>query len=164
MNIYAMTYRLNGPFGVYHCYDESSNLLYVGRSNNVSRRMKAHRSQSGWFNRCASVGIIYCDSLDEAKELEDKSILELFPEFNQATNKTGPWCRQKIGPMLPSAVEIEHRTRIPVPLSDHDKEILKAAAKRHGISTLGDYLRFAGLYVAQASQPVRITRSDEAGT
>jgi hypothetical protein len=45
--------------------------------------------------------------------------------------------------------QTEQRTRTPVPLSDHDKEILKAAAKRHGISTLGDYLRFAGLYVAR---------------
>ena len=45
--------------------------------------------------------------------------------------------------------ETERRTRTPVPLSDQDKEELKAAAKHHGISTLGDYLRFAGLFVAR---------------
>jgi len=39
--------------------------------------------------------------------------------------------------------------RTPVPLTDEDKATLTAAARRHGISTLGDYLRFAGLYVAR---------------
>ena len=41
------------------------------------------------------------------------------------------------------------RKRTPVPLTPEDKAALMAAAKRHGISTLGDYLRFAGLYVAR---------------
>jgi hypothetical protein len=50
--------------------------------------------------------------------------------------------------------------RTPVPLTDEDKATLTAAARRHGISTLGDYLRFAGLYVARGSAPVQITRND----
>ena len=54
-----------------------------------------------------------------------------------------------------------HRiTRTPVPLNESDKAELKAAARRHGITALGDYLRFAGLQVARASQPVQITRND----
>jgi hypothetical protein len=55
---------------------------------------------------------------------------------------------------------MDKTTRTPVPLTDDDKATLKAAARRHGITTLGDYLRFAGLLVARQSQTVTITRND----
>ena len=59
---------------------------------------------------------------------------------------------------------MEKTTRTPVPLTDDDKATLKAAARRHGITALGDFLRFAGLKVARESALVQITRNDEAGT
>lgn len=44
---------------------------------------------------------------------------------------------------------MEKQTRTPVPLSDEDKAAMRAGMKRYGITTLADYLRFAGLHLAR---------------
>lgn len=47
---------------------------------------------------------------------------------------------------------MEHKVetkRTPVPLTEDDRREIEAAMKRHGISTMGDFLRFAALYVAR---------------
>jgi predicted GIY-YIG superfamily endonuclease len=160
MNVFAET-ESDAPaknYAVYFCYDVDGNLLYVGHTRSVKERLYHHGKKSSWFGLCASVGVAYFNTHQEAKRAEDKAIIERAPKHNRATNAHGSFMNLMFGPKAPKAKTVLKKARVampkdtkrsPVPLSDEDKAAMRAGMKRYGITTLADYLRFAGLQLAR---------------
>lgn len=72
------------PFAGYAVYVLSSaegDLLYVGQSQNVWRRVGNHATKP-WGSRISSVRVIACASREEALELEARLIRDLEPKHN----------------------------------------------------------------------------------
>ena len=71
------------PHFVYRCFDVEGKLLYVGMSENVGRRIKGHKSESGWYG---IVSIIqaekHCDKL-AALTAEMIAIIDEKPIYNR---------------------------------------------------------------------------------
>lgn len=68
---------VRGQHGVYVCYDEAGEVLYIGRTMDLFRRLLGHRSQSAWFKRMRSIEFTPCDGPNEARDVE-KSLIETF--------------------------------------------------------------------------------------
>jgi predicted GIY-YIG superfamily endonuclease len=69
---------------VYEAYDAFGNLLYVGITNNLKRRLKEHQSRAKWWNQQTEVRHTLYPSRDEAKEQESRVIANRSPVFNIA--------------------------------------------------------------------------------
>ena len=71
-------------FSVYKFFDESDELLYIGRTGNLLRRIARHTIKTGWFNEVRTVRILPCASRYESVEIERREIMQHSPKYNQA--------------------------------------------------------------------------------
>ena len=69
---------------LYEAYDAFGNLLYVGITNDLKRRLNEHRRSAKWWNEQTEVRHTYYASRDEAKEQESRVIADRSPGFNIA--------------------------------------------------------------------------------
>lgn len=77
-----------GQHGVYVAFDGSGEVLYIGRTHDLSTRLSGHRSQSPWYLRLRSVEFTPCAGPHEARVLEKSMIATFRPELN--VNDGGP--------------------------------------------------------------------------
>lgn len=67
---------------VYLVYDQGE-CVYVGRTDQIMRRMEGHRQQSEWWNDRFSVATIRCKSYGDSLVTEAVYISDLQPRFNK---------------------------------------------------------------------------------
>tara|TARA_R110000737_G_C14621639_1_gene493360 strand:- start:6206 stop:6613 length:408 start_codon:yes stop_codon:yes gene_type:complete len=75
---------------VYRHFDESGDLLYVGRSINPFKRLQEHKYQSSWFDSVVNMTVEKFPTFGAAKKAEANAILSERPKFNmqhQVENK-----------------------------------------------------------------------------
>lgn len=79
--------RLNesAPTFVYRCYDADGELLYLGISSNVGRRMGEHRTKP-WHRFCARLEVSEPMSARDALRLEYRLVRRMQPIFNVDAN------------------------------------------------------------------------------
>lgn len=73
---------VRGQHGVYVVFDERGEVLYIGRTFDLYRRLLGHRSQSAWFREIRSLEFTSCDGSSEARALEKSMIATFHPESN----------------------------------------------------------------------------------
>lgn len=69
------------PHAVYHLYDSSDQLLYVGCTHEFSARMKSHRKRP-WGKAITRAEVRYFNSLPQATAYEAQAIADDNPLFN----------------------------------------------------------------------------------
>jgi predicted GIY-YIG superfamily endonuclease len=69
---------------VYEAYDAFGNLLYVGITNDLKRRLNEHRRSAKWWTQQIEVRHTFYASRDEAKEQESRVIANRSPVYNVA--------------------------------------------------------------------------------
>jgi len=62
------------------------NPVYVGMTNDVSRRLAQHKKLKAWWPLVDHIIVDRCDSKDEARELEERFIHRMQPLFNVVSN------------------------------------------------------------------------------
>lgn len=67
---------------VYRCYDRDGELLYIGSSRDVVRRMEAHAHSSFWRPWVARVRIQITPDVFTARRVEAEAIRTENPRFN----------------------------------------------------------------------------------
>lgn len=70
-------------FHVYRAYDRSGSLLYVGATDNLERRLKAHRRDSGWWMFHTRIESDDYSSRDDALDVEKGLIWNYHPRWNR---------------------------------------------------------------------------------
>ena len=69
-------------YAVYHCYSDSGELLYIGESGELGRRLASH-SQKLWFTQVRGITLDwYADELD-ALNAERRAIHVEHPRYNK---------------------------------------------------------------------------------
>ena len=77
---------------VYTARDVAGNVLYVGVTRNVERRMKAHRRSSRWWRLHSTLEVEEFATLEEAADAEDRAICRHDPPFNvRGGHPAAPW-------------------------------------------------------------------------
>lgn len=79
---------------VYRHFDDAGVLLYVGISDQPSRRGKTHAAYSGWVEFAEDMTGKWCNSRAHAEALEEYLIRTLHPIFN-ARHNHGPQARER---------------------------------------------------------------------
>jgi excinuclease UvrABC nuclease subunit len=69
---------------LYEAYDAFGNLLYVGITNDLKRRLKEHRFSAKWWTQQTEIKHTLYPSRYEAKEQESRVIADRSPGFNIA--------------------------------------------------------------------------------
>lgn len=72
---------------LYRHFDESGQLLYVGIALSANRRMGAHRRNSRWFDRVATIRVEHFATRKQAMDAERKAIKTEKPLFNVSLNR-----------------------------------------------------------------------------
>lgn len=72
-------------FSVYYFFDETGELLYVGRTKNFMRRLTAHAVDTSWFRDVRKVMVEPFSANQDAIDVEMRMIAELRPRFNTIT-------------------------------------------------------------------------------
>jgi predicted GIY-YIG superfamily endonuclease len=67
---------------VYTAWDANQRPLYVGCTNDVTRRMRGHRYTSAWYRQHASVTVMEFPTEAEALAIERRQIQKLRPGGN----------------------------------------------------------------------------------
>ena len=78
--------KYNGP-GVYRFRDIYNNIIYVGSSKNIHRRIQSHWSKSGHlpkecYDSVARIEVLKCESYGKALDYEIYFINSYKPKFN----------------------------------------------------------------------------------
>lgn len=71
---------------VYSIYNSSDDLLYIGATVNLRRRMQQHRASQPWSDQIHRVEIEECPSLRHAHEREKELIKQRKPLYNVVNN------------------------------------------------------------------------------
>ena len=78
-----MTDFIDGVTAVYHHYDNTGTLLYVGISFNTRKRIKEHNTRSIWWQYVRTITVNHYPSRDEAREAEAIAIIDEKPLYNK---------------------------------------------------------------------------------
>lgn len=81
---------------LYRFYGSDGDLLYVGITNNVQRRMESHKSRKPWWWLSARIEIAWFECRDDALQAESVAIRDEGPLFNEAM----PQPRSEFGGVL----------------------------------------------------------------
>lgn len=82
-----MSVEIELPHYVYRYYDADNALLYVGYTNNLSRRHRQHEKAAPWFNQAARHEYETYPDKESALEAERTQIRDLRPRENQQHNQ-----------------------------------------------------------------------------
>lgn len=66
-----------GKHCVYICYDKRGEAVYIGRTQNLAVRLRAHRHSSAWWPQSQTVEWVPCDGAVEAR-LTEREYIETF--------------------------------------------------------------------------------------
>lgn len=129
--------------GVYHLYDKTGALLYVGRTTQLRQRMMSHRSTQPWWREVAYMQWVVVDNYADAVALERDSIERDHPRYNAA-----------------STVPIDCKEVLPE--AEQDALVRLYAASERGVSAELDSYMLAlhdnGWRLATIGQALGITR------
>jgi predicted GIY-YIG superfamily endonuclease len=75
---------------LYRHYDKDDNLLYVGITNDLTRRTRQHRAYSRWIKLSVSITNTSFDDRDDCYSAEERAIKNENPIFNIAFNNNYP--------------------------------------------------------------------------
>ena len=75
---------------LYRHYDGNNNLLYVGITNDLTRRTREHRAYSRWIKLSVSITSTSFDDRDDCYSAEERAIKNENPIFNIAFNNNYP--------------------------------------------------------------------------
>ena len=95
---------------LYRFFDFSGQLLYVGITNNPSKRLRRHRSEKTWWLEIANIRLQHFSNRYDlqAAELEairsEKPIYNVLENDSRVSNKFSPWRRHQDLMMLLSAM------------------------------------------------------------
>lgn len=67
---------------LYRHFDSDDNLLYIGVSTSILRRLSNHKSNAYWYDQIAKITIENFDTKKEMYEAEKKAIVAEKPRFN----------------------------------------------------------------------------------
>lgn len=79
---------------LYKIFNKNKQLLYVGFTNNISRRFSQHKGKE-WFKLMASFESIFFATEMECKEAEEDCIKEQKPVYNLQHNEHNPKTKDK---------------------------------------------------------------------
>lgn len=72
---------------VYYLYGADGSLLYIGSTNNLTRRCDHHRHNTPWWSEVTQVINTPCASLDAARAVEVAAIHDEAPRYNKLHNR-----------------------------------------------------------------------------
>jgi len=75
--------RKKETFCVYVVYNDTDQALYIGLSEDVTKRLRTHERKAEWWKDHKIVDILNCKSKDEMIKTEKRLIKELSPLYNQ---------------------------------------------------------------------------------
>lgn len=67
---------------VYIVRDVDGQVLYVGVTRNLYRRLASHTSRSPWFSAASTISLLPCRTRHAAEALERRTITSLRPKHN----------------------------------------------------------------------------------
>lgn len=83
---------------LYRCYTHDGQLLYIGITSDMSKRIKCHLTDSrGWWPLVAHIETEQVDPV-EARHVEREAIRNERPAFNKAHN--GGWSATRARPIV----------------------------------------------------------------
>lgn len=71
---------------LYRLYDTDGQLLYVGITNNVKKRWRAHEKDKAWWSEVTHKTIEWFETRKSAERVEKVEIEEEEPLYNRALN------------------------------------------------------------------------------
>jgi excinuclease UvrABC nuclease subunit len=77
------------PYYVYVMKDAQDHILYVGITNSLRTRMRAHYDEKPWIQEVVHISVVPCGSEQYAREKEEELIGELGPVYNIVHNAHG---------------------------------------------------------------------------
>lgn len=77
-----MTHTTKSPQGLYRAFNAEGELLYVGISRNVPRRLQNHGVRSFWFNEVTTITITRFEDEDVLRQAELLAITVERPKYN----------------------------------------------------------------------------------
>lgn len=80
------------PTALYRLYNRDRELLYVGITSSVERRMREHADDKAWWPEVhmATSKVTWWDDEDTARKQESDAIRSELPRYNQAGNRRNP--------------------------------------------------------------------------
>jgi predicted GIY-YIG superfamily endonuclease len=96
---------------LYRFFDFSGQLLYVGMTNNPSKRLRRHRSEKWWWVEIANIQLQHFSNRYDLRAAELEAIRSEKPIYNivendaRVPNKFSPWRRHQDLMMLLSAMD-----------------------------------------------------------
>jgi predicted GIY-YIG superfamily endonuclease len=136
---------------VYTHFDHSGSALYVGCTENPKRRTSQHKRGSPWWGEVKEVLTVWYATQEEALLAESRMIERLRPPFNRhvpavaSADEGDPPC------IAAPLVQPSRERTTPVPLTEAEREEIRAAMKSEGIRSLSDFLRIAALRLARGA-------------
>lgn len=70
-------------FCVYHVFDTSNRIMYVGCTSNIKTRFQMHKAKSPWFSEMARLRCRWFAAKSQALSFEERQIGRLRPPFNK---------------------------------------------------------------------------------
>lgn len=75
--------KITLPFTLYRLYDKNEELLYIGKTINISMRISQHRYSKSWWEEVRSIGLTHFDSISELSRAERIAIKSEDPLYNR---------------------------------------------------------------------------------
>lgn len=109
---------------VYRIYDKFDRLLYVGRSNDVRRRIEEHKATSDWMRRAYRFTTQEYRTLEEVMAAEMGAITSERPLFNGVGNRPLKYIkpRKKDAPTRSKSGDWEGGDYHPAPVLDGQRK------------------------------------------
>lgn len=74
-------------YAVYEVFDQEGQPVYIGRSENLNRRLKNHRRLAPWWPEAASLTVTYLPCLAQGFVYEEIRIKAVRPRWNQRAGR-----------------------------------------------------------------------------
>jgi hypothetical protein len=95
------------PTALYRCYDQDGDLLYVGISTNLGKRLATHASEKPWWPQVADIHVELFPSKPAAQAAEVQAISTEEPRYNgHQETRVGPGSSSVLSMRVPRA-EVE---------------------------------------------------------
>jgi excinuclease UvrABC nuclease subunit len=78
-------------YAVYFYFNKQNQLLYIGMSRVLSRRIYSHELYSPWITQAHQIRIIWHKTRAEAQVAEKRAILRYNPPCNRTANEIKAW-------------------------------------------------------------------------
>ena len=99
---------------VYLLYDDDGQLLYIGQTDYIQRRIHDHEMYHAWGHKIAKIGYIplYTDDQNTSRALESLLIQTLEPRYNEQIYNTVKLTMEVFGVIYNTVAELEKSDNI----------------------------------------------------